>query len=157
MIWLEWRVTLRGFCDVFVLTLKEQLRWVFTYWDYTPVAGLSRERSEEEHHRFAWPYWLPTAIRTLLETCQPAGDLPKQGAGWMWGDTSSIFTKQIIAGEALTLPPLNFLSNLFCQPLLSIFWLEEPHPHANVQWLSGGISCLTNESFQLLSKYFLLS
>ena len=51
---------------------------------------LDLERSEEEHRRFAWPYWLPTVIRTLLETCQPAGDLPKQGAGWMWGDSSSI-------------------------------------------------------------------
>ena len=51
---------------------------------------LDMERPEEEHRRFAWPYWLPTAIRTLLETCQPAVNLQKQGAGWIWGDSSSI-------------------------------------------------------------------
>ena len=36
------------------------------------MAGLFKQRSEDEHRRFARPYWLPTAIITLLKTCQPA-------------------------------------------------------------------------------------
>ena len=40
-------------------------------------------RSEEEHRRFARLNLLPNVIRTLLETCQPADVLPKQGAGCM--------------------------------------------------------------------------
>ena len=53
------------------------------------IGGLLwEERSEEKHRRFAWPYWLPTVIRTSFETCQPA--ILSAEAGWMWDNSSSI-------------------------------------------------------------------
>ena len=90
------------------LTIQQGLMLYRADWNLQGVVwlriGLDLKRSEEEHRRFAWPYWLPTAIRTLLETCQPAVYLPKQGAGWMWGDSSSILIKKIFDALALLLP-----------------------------------------------------
>ena len=60
--------------------------WSFS-WEVSKRSEFLRREIWGRASRLAWPYLFPTAIRTLLETCQPAGVLPKQGAGWIWGDS----------------------------------------------------------------------
>ena len=81
MIWLEWRVTLRGFCDVFVLTLREQLWWLFTYWDYTPVAGfLGRDLRKSitgsldriDYPLLSGPYSRPVSLLVICQSMKQA-------------------------------------------------------------------------------------
>ena len=81
------------------------------------------ERSEEEPRRFAWPYWLTTAIRTSLETNQPSILYAK--AGWMWGNSSSISE---VRGQSWW-PHQKKVLNCFCRSSLRL----QRHPRPVVR------------------------